>query len=207
VIAIVQSDVKRMLAYSSIAHAGYVLIGVAAAASTTGNAEQRGLQAALLYLLVYAFMTIGAFTVVMVVARSSHDARHSLGEYRMLATERPVIAALLAFFLLAQAGVPLTGGFIAKLEVFAAATDAHEYYLVIVGVLAAVAAAFMYLRIVVTMFSTEGDPGSARPVRARVDTAVGVALSIAAGFTLVIGVAPGWFLQLARDASQGSIGL
>jgi NADH-quinone oxidoreductase subunit N len=207
VIAIVQSDVKRMLAYSSIAHAGYVLIGVVAAASTTGNAEQRGLQAALLYLLVYAFMTIGAFTVVMVVARSSHDARHSLGEYRMLATERPVIAALLAFFLLAQAGVPLTGGFIAKLEVFAAATAAHEYYLVIVGVLAAVAAAFMYLRIVVTMFSTEGDPGSARPVRARVDTAVGVALSIAAGFTLVIGVAPGWFLQLARDASQGSIGL
>jgi NADH-quinone oxidoreductase subunit N len=207
VLAIVQSDVKRMLAYSSISHAGYVLIGVAAAAATTGNAAERGLQAALLYLLVYAFMTIGAFTVVMIVARSSHDARHSIAEYRSLATERPLIAGFLAFFLLAQAGVPLTGGFVAKLEVFSAATDAHEYYLVIVGVLAAVVAAFVYLRIVVTMFETEGEADAPRRRRARVDPAVGAALVITAGFTLAIGIAPGWFLHLAKDATLATIGL
>jgi NADH-quinone oxidoreductase subunit N len=172
-----------MLAYSSIAHAGYVLIGVSAAATTTGNAEQRGLQAALLYLLVYAFMTIGAFTVVMLVGRSSHDARHSLDDYRMLATTRPIVAGFLAFFLLAQAGVPLTGGFVVKLEVFAAATDAHEYY------------------IVVAMFSTEGDAEAPRRLRTRVDAAVASALVIAAGVTLATGIAPGWFLQLAKDAT------
>lgn len=205
VLAIVQTDVKRMLAYSSISHAGYVLIGVSAAAATTGDAAERGLQAALLYLLVYAFMTIGAFTVVMVVGRSSHDARHSLDDYKMLATKRPLLAGLLAFFLLAQAGVPLTGGFVAKLEVFVAATDAREYYLVIVGVLAAVIAAFMYLRIVVTMFSTEGDPETAKPVRARVDVSVGVVLAITAGFTLAIGIAPGWFLHLAKDATLAAL--
>jgi NADH-quinone oxidoreductase subunit N len=178
---------------------------VAAAAATTGDAAERGLQAALLYLLVYAFMTIGAFTVVMIVARSSHDARHSITEYRSLATERPLIAGFLAFFLLAQAGVPLTGGFVAKLEVFAAATDAHEYYLVIVGVLAAVVAAFMYLRIVVTMFDTEGEEDAPRRVRARIDPAVGAALVITAGFTLAIGIAPGWFLHLAKDATLATL--
>lgn len=204
VLAIVQSDVKRMLAYSSIAHAGYVLIGVTAAAASANGAGERGLQAALLYLLVYAFMTIGAFTVVMIVARSSHDARHSIDEYRMLATRRPIIASLLAFFLLAQAGVPLTGGFVAKLEVFAAATEAREYYLVVVGVLAAVVAAFVYLRIVVAMFSTEGEAAAPGPIRARVDATVGLALAITAGLTLATGIAPGWFLQLAKDATLAS---
>jgi NADH-quinone oxidoreductase subunit N len=205
VLAIVQTDVKRMLAYSSIAHAGYVLIGVAAAASTTGEAAERGLQSALLYLLVYSFMTIGAFTVVMVVARSTHDARHSIDDYKQLATRRPVLAGLLAFFLLAQAGVPFTGGFVAKLEVFSAATSAHEYYLVVVGVLAAVVVAFMYLRIVVTMFSTEGDPESAPRVRSRIDLSVGVALTVTAGLTLAIGIAPGWFLHLAGDATLAAL--
>src|SRR3954466_11335441 len=85
--AVVQNDVKRMLAYSSIAHAGYILIGFAAAAVADGGASARGLQAALFYLLVYAFMTIGAFAVVTIVARSSHDARHTLSEYRGLAAE------------------------------------------------------------------------------------------------------------------------
>jgi NADH-quinone oxidoreductase subunit N len=199
--AIVQTDVKRMLAYSSIAHAGYVLIGFAAAAGDGGDAE-RGVQSALLYLLVYSFMTIGAFAVVMVVARSSHDARHTLDDYRMLALRRPLLAGLLAFFLLAQAGVPLTGGFVAKLEVFAAATDARDYYLVIAGVLAAVIAAFIYLRIVVTMFASEGDPAIKETTGTRLDASVGLVLAVTAAFTLVIGIAPGWFIDLARDAAS-----
>ena len=165
--AVVQNDVKRMLAYSSIAHAGYILIGFAAAAVADGGASARGLQAALFYLLVYAFMTIGAFAVVTIVARSSHDARHTLSEYRGLAAERPALAALLTFFLLAQAGVPFTGGFVAKLQVFAAAVDAREYYLAIAGVIAAVVAAFFYLRVVVTMYSGGDEPAEAAEPRRR----------------------------------------
>ncbi|HEX6312535.1 MAG TPA: NADH-quinone oxidoreductase subunit N [Acidimicrobiia bacterium] len=199
--ALVQTDVKRMLAYSSIAHAGYVLIGVAAAAGDGSEVAERGIQAALLYLLVYAFMTIGAFAVVMVVARPSHDARHTLDDYRLLANRSPVLAGLLAFFLLAQAGVPLTGGFIAKLEVFSAATDAGAYYLVIAGVVAAVIAAYIYLRIVVTMFAGEDEPTEARPVRPRLDLSAAVVLTVSAAAVLAIGIAPAWFLDVARDAA------
>jgi NADH-quinone oxidoreductase subunit N len=202
--AVVQNDVKRMLAYSSIAHAGYILIGFAAAAVANGGASARGLQAALFYLLVYAFMTIGAFAVVTMVARSSHDARHSLSEYRGLAAERPALAALLAFFLLAQAGVPFTGGFVAKLQVFAAAVDAREYYLAIAGVVAAVVAAFFYLRVVVTMYSGGDQPAEAAEPRRRplrVDPPAAAAIAVTAALTLVLGVLPGAFLDLAKDAT------
>jgi NADH-quinone oxidoreductase subunit N len=202
--AVVQNDVKRMLAYSSIAHAGYILIGFAAAAVADGGASARGLQSALFYLLVYAFMTIGAFAVVTMVARSSHDARHTLSEYRGLAAQRPVLAALLAFFLLAQAGVPFTGGFVAKLQVFAAAVDAREYYLAIAGVVAAVVAAFFYLRVVVTMYTGGDEPAEAaepgrRPLR--VDPPAAVVLGVTAALTLVLGILPGAFLDLAKDAT------
>jgi len=202
--AVVQNDVKRMLAYSSIAHAGYILIGFAAAAVADGGASARGLQAALFYLLVYAFMTIGAFAVVTIVARSSHDARHTLSEYRGLAAERPALAALLAFFLLAQAGVPFTGGFVAKLQVFAAAVDAREYYLAIAGVVAAVVAAFFYLRVVVTMYSGGDEPAEAAEPRRRqlrVDPPAAAALAVTAALTLVLGILPGAFLDLAKDAT------
>jgi NADH-quinone oxidoreductase subunit N len=204
VVALVQDDVKRMLAYSSIAHAGYILIGFAAAAVSNGGASARGLQSALFYLLVYAFMTIGAFAVVTVVARSSHDARHTLSEYRGLATERPALAALLAFFLLAQAGVPFTGGFVAKLQVFAAAVEARQYYLAIVGVVAAVVAAFFYLRVVVTMYTGGEEPAEAaepgrRPLR--VDPPAAAVLAVTAAFTLVLGILPGAFLDIAKDAT------
>ena len=152
VAAVVQNDVKRMLAYSSIAHAG---LRPHRRSPRPRSRRRRGrprLQSALFYLLVYAFMTIGAFAVVMwSPARRTTPATRSTttGGWR----PRPVLAALLAFFLLAQAGVPFTGGFVAKLQVFAAAVDAarvlprHRR-----ASLAAVVAAFFYLRIVVTMF-------------------------------------------------------
>jgi NADH-quinone oxidoreductase subunit N len=205
VVAVVQNDVKRILAYSSIAHAGYVLIGFAAAAVSDGQAAARGLQSAALYLLVYAFMTIGAFAVVTVIARSSHDARHTLSDYRGLATRRPVLAALLTFFLLAQAGVPATGGFVAKLQVFAAGVEARQYYLVIIGVLMAVVSAFFYLRIAVTMYTGGDEEGEAlaetAPRVPRVDAPAAVVLGITAAITLVIGILPGAFLDVAKDAT------
>ena len=209
VAAVVQDDVKRMLAYSSIAHAGYILVGFAAASVGDSEAAARGLESVLFYLLVYAFMTIGAFAVVMVIGLARDDARHPLSDYRGLATKRPLLAGMLTFFLLAQAGVPLTGGFVAKLEVFAAAAEAREYWLALVGVLTAVVTAFFYLRVVVVMFTGEGvtaddgdedgaEDGAAR--RWPVEPATGVVLVTCAAVTLLAGVFPGGFIDFARDA-------
>jgi NADH-quinone oxidoreductase subunit N len=199
--AVVQTDVKRMLAYLSISHAGYVLIGVQA-----GTTE--GTSAALFYLLAYALMVFGAFAVVTVVARRGDD-DHSLGSYRGLATRQPVLAGLLTLFLLAQAGVPLTGGFVAKLSVFDAAVDAKQYSLALIGMLTAVIGAFVYLRIVLTMYAPEPvaetdatDATADRPRRFRVDAGTRVALAIAATGVVFLGVLPNIVLEFARDATQ-----
>jgi NADH-quinone oxidoreductase subunit N len=205
VVALVQTDVKRMLAYSSISHAGYVLIGLEAG-------TRQGLRAALFYLLVYTFMVIGSFAVVAVIGRRDH--RHLIGGYRGLATRQPLLAALLAFFLLAQAGVPPTGGFIAKLGVFSAVANPPpgdqewlSYSLLIVGVVASVIAAFFYLRVVVTMYSSEADVPEGEEA-ARGDTAAigldfptGVVLVVCAALTLWVGILPTLLMDFARDAT------
>ncbi len=205
IVALVQTDVKRMLAYSSISHAGFVLIGLEAG-------TRQGLRAALFYLLVYTFMTIGAFAVVTVIGRRDH--RHLLGGYRGLATHQPLLAALFAFFLLAQAGIPPTGGFIAKLGVFSAAANPApgdqewmSYSLLIVGVVASVISAFFYLRVVVTMYASEADaPEGEEAARGDtpaigVDFATGVVLVVCAALTLWVGVLPTMLLDFARDAT------
>jgi NADH-quinone oxidoreductase subunit N len=192
VAAVVQTNVKRMLAYSSIAHAGYVLIGVQAA-------TRQGTSAALFYLLAYAVMIIGSFAVVTVVARRG-DERHSLDDYRSLARTSPGLAALLTLFLLAQAGVPLTGGFVAKLTVFSAAVDAGQYALALIGMLAAVVSAFVYLRIVLAMYAPDGDAPTPH-TRLRVDGPMGVALFVTAVGIVFLGVLPSFALEFARDAT------
>jgi NADH-quinone oxidoreductase subunit N len=195
VAAVVQTDVKRMLAYSSIAHAGYILIGFQTATS-------RGREAALLYLFVYSFMTVGAFAVLTVATRRGDD-RHSLEDYRGLALQRPIVGGLLIFFVLSQAGVPFTGGFIAKLEIFGAAAQAHQYALLIIGVLAAVVTAYFYLRIAYTVLTPAEDTESPKPLEAlrRVDVCSGVVLVACAALVLVVGVVPGVFVHWARDAT------
>jgi NADH-quinone oxidoreductase subunit N len=201
--ALVQTDVKRMLAYSSISHAGYVLIGVQAG-------TKAGTSAALFYLLAYALMVFGAFAVVTVVARRG-DEDHSLASYRGLASRQPLLAGLLTLFLLAQAGVPLTGGFVAKLSVFDAAVDAKQYSLALIGMLTAVIAAFVYLRIVLTMYApepvaegedTEAPAGAVGRRRLHVDAGTAVALAIAAAGVVFLGVLPNIVLEFARDATQ-----
>src|SRR5688572_25177276 len=199
--AVVQTDVKRMLAYSSIAHAGYILMAFAAASVGDRDAAARGQEAALLYLLVYAFMTIGAFAVVTLVARRRNDASHQLDDYRGLATREPALAGFLAFFLLAQAGVPLTGGFVVKLQVFAATVEAELYYLTIVGVLAAVVAAFFYIRVVITMFTGEADEAAPPAHRPTFEPGSGLVLAACAAITLFVGILPGAFIDFARDAT------
>jgi NADH-quinone oxidoreductase subunit N len=150
VLAVVQTDVKRMLAYSSISHAGYVLVGLQAA-------TDKGVAGSLFYLLAYTFMILGSFAIVTMVGRKG-DGRHALDDYRGLARDRPGLALALTVFLLAQAGVPFTSGFLAKFGVIAAAVQSRSYALAIIAMVAAVIAAFFYLRVIVVMYMS-GDPG------------------------------------------------
>jgi NADH-quinone oxidoreductase subunit N len=206
IVALVQTDIKRMLAYSSISHVGYVLIGLEAG-------TKQGLRAALFYILVYAFMTIGSFAIVTVIGR--RDDRHEISDYRGLAARQPLLAGLFAFFLLAQAGIPPTGGFIAKLGVFASVANNPKfadqqwlsYSLLVVGVIASVIGAFFYLRVVVTMYSSEADApegevaarGEAPPIS--IDIPTGIVLVLCAAATLWVGILPSLMLDFARDAT------
>jgi NADH-quinone oxidoreductase subunit N len=193
VAALVQTDVKRMLAYSSISHAGYVLIAVQAATA-------KGTSAALFYVLTYALMTTGAFAVVAVVARKGDD-EHDLSTYRGLAARQPLLAGAFTLFLLAQAGVPLTGGFVAKLSVFSAAVDQRQYTLALIGMLAAAVSAFVYLRIIITMYAP-GDDEEQPSFRARVDYGARAAITLSAAAVVFLGVMPGGILDFAKHASQ-----
>ncbi len=178
VLAIAQTDVKRMLAYSSIAHAGFILTGLTAV-------DQAGIRSALFYLAAYAAMIVGAFGVVMLVSGRGED-RTELVAYAGLARRSPLLAALMTLFLLSLAGVPPTAGFIAKVAVFAAAVGAGRWELVLVGVLASVAAAFFYIRVIVLMYmrepEEEGEPDPSRLPRAT--------LAVPALATLLLGVFP-----------------
>ncbi len=144
-LAVVQRDVKRMLAYSSINHAGFVLLGLQAA-------DARGVSAALYYVFTYSFMVIGSFAVVTLLGRSG-DVGHDIAGYRALARRQPVLALAFAVLLLAQAGVPFTTGFLAKLQVVAAVVDAHSAPLGFVAMGSAAIAAFFYLRVAVLMYT------------------------------------------------------
>ncbi len=155
VMAIVQRDLKRMMAYSSISQAGYVLIGLQAASS-------QGTAAALFYLLTYTFIVAGTFAVIGLV-QGEGEARNDLGAVRGLAKRRPGLALVMLVFLLAQAGVPFTSGFLAKFYVITAAVNRGQYALAVIGMLAAAIAAFFYLRVGLLMYSSpevdaEGEP-------------------------------------------------
>ena len=195
--ALWQTDLKRLLAYSSIAHAGYILIGVQA--GTT-----KGLQSSLVYLFVYAFMTIGAFAIV--VALGGTDDLHAISDLRAYGRRRPVVAGLLAFFLLAQAGIPPTAGFIAKLGVFAAAADAHSYALLIAGVVTSVIAAFFYLKVILTMYAAEDEHAApdeleTAPAWPAIGVPVAAVLAVCVVMTVWVGILPTIIIDFARDAS------
>ncbi len=188
ILAIAQDDVKRMLAYSSIAHAGFVLVGV-----TAGN--QEGISGSMFYLVAYAAMILGAFAIVIAVSRIGEGST-SLGSYRGLARRNPVLGGLLALFLLSLAGIPPTAGFIAKVLVFEAAVRAGLEGLVVVAVLTSVVAAFFYIRLIVLAYME--DPEEAEPVPTQ--PAPGVALGVTAALTLLLGVLPGLLLDPLQSA-------
>jgi len=191
ILAIAQDNVKRMLAYSSIAHAGFVLVGVAAA-------NHEGITGSMFYLVAYAAMILGAFGVVMLVSRVGEQ-RTSLSSYRGLGRRSPLLAGLLAVFLLSLAGLPPTAGFLAKVFVFQAAVSAGLEWLVILAVTASVIAAFFYLRVLVLTYMQDAEPGEAdeRPAAA---LAPGLAIGLAAAVTLILGVLPGLILDPIQTA-------
>jgi NADH-quinone oxidoreductase subunit N len=189
VLAIAQTDVKRMLAYSSIAHAGFILVGVAAG-------SPQGTQGAMFYLVAYAAMILGAFGVVMLVSVRG-EGHLSLGSYAGLARRAPLLAAALALFLLSLAGIPPTAGFIAKVAVFGAAVQSGYWPLVLIAVISSVIAAFFYIRVIVLMYMQE--PAEA-PELERAPLA-GVAVAVPALLTVLFGVLPGLLFDVVTDAS------
>ncbi|MFP1627400.1 NADH-quinone oxidoreductase subunit NuoN [Streptomyces sp. 5K101] len=191
IVAITQTDIKRLLAYSSIAHAGFILAGVIA---TTPD----GISSVLFYLLAYSFVTIGAFAVVTLVRDPGGEATH-LSQWAGLGRRSPLVAAVFAVFLLAFAGIPLTSGFAGKFAVFKAAAEGGAVALVVVGVISSAIAAFFYIRVIVLMFFSEPKPeGPTVAVPSPLTiTTIGVGVAV----TLVLGVAPQYFLDLAGQAS------
>jgi NADH-quinone oxidoreductase subunit N len=149
--ALVQKDIKRMMAYSSINHAGFILLGVEAATT-------RGVSASLYYLFTYMFLVIGSFAVITVMAKDG-DTGHQISDYRGLAKRQPVVALAFAVLLLGQAGAPFTTGFLAKFGVVGAVVATHAYALAVIAMVTAAIAAFFYLRVAVTMFSPVGPAG------------------------------------------------
>ncbi len=200
IIAVVQTDVKRMMAYSSINHAGFILVGVEAAGHTNGLAGD-GVPSAVLYLMLYSVLIIGTFAVIGLVAGKG-DARTDIAAFRGLARRKPALALGLTVLLLAQAGVPLTSGFVAKFGVIRAAVEEDSYAIAIIAMVSSVIAAFLYLRVMVSVWLAEPETGDEilEPVRTPFATSVAVALAV--GFTLVVGVIPGWLIDAADTVTN-----
>ena len=189
--ALMQTNVKRMLAYSSIAHAGYVLVAL------TSRSEV-GTAAAMFYLAAYAFMNVGAFSVVSHISGKG-ERYQGIDDFAGLGQKQPLTAALLAIFLLSLIGVPLTGGFFGKFYIFKAALDSHLVWLSVLGLLNSAVAAFYYLRILVMMYMRE--PGEAAENVAPLSFGLRAALILPAAGTLVLGIFPGWVLDFAGKSS------
>ena len=191
VVGVVQTNIKRMLAYSSIAHAGYLMLGLIANSPSNGN----GKAAVLFYLLSYAVTNLGALGIVALLGTAQHQ-HDDLRDFAGLAKTRPAMAALMTVFLLSLGGFPPTAGFIGKWYVFSAAVQEGHYWLAIIGVLTSVVSVFFYLRIVVMMYMTEG----AEVIRPRVPAMAVAGLALATIVVFYLGVLPTQVLDLAMDS-------
>ena len=222
-VAIVQTDIKRMMAYSSINHAGFVLLGLWAAAHQAGGGPgttPAGLAGALFYLLAYTFLVIGTFSVITLVGGTG-DSRHGLERYRGLARQRPLLAVALTILIMGQAGIPFTSGFFAKFYVLSAVVatgSAWAYVLAVIAMLSTVIATFFYLRIILVTWSPPasddddashavtamaGGGGTAVLTRAEVEVPATTALALVAcvAFTVAFGLAPQPIIHFATHAT------
>jgi NADH-quinone oxidoreductase subunit N len=195
VVALVQTNVKRMLAYSSIAHAGYALVGfVAAGAALDPVRRDDAVAAVVFYLLVYAVMNLGAFAVVTLIARSG-DRRTDVEDYRGIGFQSPALSLSLSLFLLSLLGVPLTAGFMGKVVVFSEALAQGYRWLVIIGVLNTAISVYYYLRLIVVMFFRERTTQWRSP---RIPASVALTLVLTVGGVLYLGLFPGWVINAFR---------
>jgi NADH-quinone oxidoreductase subunit N len=184
ILALVQGDIRRMLAYSGVAHAGFIMTGLV-------SGTTRGV---LFYLAVYSIQLVGAFAVVAAVGGSG-AARSAIADYRGLARSSPGLAASFAVLLLGMAGLPLTSGFIAKFGVFAEAWGSGFQWLVVVAVIASVIAFAFYLRVIVVMFMDDGDL-----IRPEIASGIRWVLAVAVIATILFGILPGSLLDMASSA-------
>jgi NADH-quinone oxidoreductase subunit N len=191
ILSVTQTDIKRLLAYSSIAHAGFVMTGLLAF-------DRVGISAVMFYVVAYGFSTIAAFAIVSLVREGGSEATH-LSQWAGLGKSHPVVAAAFAFLLLAFAGIPLTSGFTAKFAVFSAAIDHGATPLAVVGVLASAIAAFVYIRVVVLMYFSDPASDTVKVVSPSILTSTAVSIGVL--LTLVLGVIPGPLLDLASRSS------
>jgi NADH-quinone oxidoreductase subunit N len=221
VVALVQTNIKRMLAYSAIAHAGYVIVGMAAApAHASGGAL-------LYYLLAYALTSLGAFAVVIALERSDRAEPTLIADYRGLAGKHPGLAAAMTLFMLSLAGVPPLAGFVGKFYIFSAALDAGLVWLVIIAVLNSVISAYYYIGVIVAMYMREGEwmAESARlsqdkeagesarrgqievelkPLSARPGLLISLAITAAA--VVIVGLFPQPYMRSAVNAYAAALG-
>jgi NADH-quinone oxidoreductase subunit N len=195
IVAIVQNNVKRMLAYSSIAHAGYALVGfVAAGATPAGPERDNALASVAFYMLTYAVMNLGAFAIVTLIARNN-DRRTEVEDYNGIGFRAPALAFTLSLFLLSLLGLPLTAGFMGKVMVFNAAIKAGFYVLVVIAVLNTALSAYYYLRLIIVMFFRERTTEWARP-RVPASAALAIVITVVGVFYL------GLFPNKVIDAFQ-----
>jgi NADH-quinone oxidoreductase subunit N len=192
ILAVTQTDMKRLLAYSSIANAGYVLVGVLAL-----NAS--GLSSSMFYLVAYGFSVLAAFGIITLVRDADGEATH-LSRWAGLGRKSPLFAAVFTFILLAFAGIPLTSGFTSKFAVFGAAVEGGQTWLVIFGVITSMLIAFPYLRVVVLMWLSE--PSETTPTVSIPGALTSAALAIGVIVTFALGVVPAPLIDLSRDAAQ-----
>jgi len=190
VAALTQSNIKRMLAYSSIAHAGYILMGVVA--GTT-----RGIAAILIYLFVYAFMQLGAFTVIVLLRRRD-VVGDELKDFSGLSFRQPAAAFAMLLFMLSLGGIPPTAGFMGKFWLFGAAIDSGYFGLAVIGVLNSAISLYYYIRVVVFMYLKKDTLGS-EPTSS---PALNIALVVAVVATLVLGMYPRLLFEVAEAASR-----
>jgi NADH-quinone oxidoreductase subunit N len=202
VVAIVQNNVKRMLAYSSIAHAGYALVGfIAAGAAIDPQERSAAVSAVAFYLLAYAVMNLGAFGIVALIARSG-DRRTQVDDYNGIGFDSPVLAFTLSLFLLSLLGMPLTAGFMGKIMVFSAALRQGYVWLVVIGVLNSAVSAYYYLRLIIVMFFRDRSESWTAP---RVPATLAVALVITVVGVLYLGIFPGRVINALQPRPRASL--
>lgn len=191
ILAVVQTNVKRMLAYSSISHAGFILVGLEAA----GHLRNDGIATSMNYLAIYTVLVMGSFAIVLAMSGNT-DGDTNLSDFKGLAKRRPALALAFTVLLFAQAGVPLTAGFVAKFAVIKSAVEANSYVLAVAAMVAAVIGAYLYLRIAVSMWLEE--PASETEIS--IDPAVVIVIAVAVVATLIVGFFPELLLHATRLA-------